>query len=255
MRFARFKQGNRIAYGIVTDETVEEISSTPFLPYERSGVVHALEDVKLLAPCIPSKIVAIARNYRDHAAEMGMEQPQWPVFFYKPSTSVIGPRESIIVPPGCQQLDYEGELAVVIGAAARRVSRKRWREAVLGFSCAVDATARDFQKIDDQWGRAKGFDTSAPLGPWIDTDLDPSNARLITRLNGQAKQEGITTNLIFGVPELVAFVTSYVTMLPGDVIMTGTPKGVGPMKPGDELEVEVEGLGTLAVSVRGGGAR
>ncbi|MDQ4149148.1 MAG: fumarylacetoacetate hydrolase family protein [Actinomycetota bacterium] len=255
MRFARFKQGTRIAYGIVRDGTVEEISSTPFLPYEPTGVAHALEDIRLLAPCIPSKVVAIALNYVDHIAEMGMERPRHPVFFYKPSTSVIGPRDGIVAPPGCKQLDYEGELGVVIGSVARKVDVGRWREAVLGFTCAVDATARDFQQEDHQWGRAKGFDTSAPIGPWIETDLEPSRVRLVTRLNGEVKQDGNTSDLVFGVPELVAFVTAYVTLLPGDVIMTGTPRGVGPLTPGDELEVEVEGVGTLSVPVRGISAR
>jgi 2-keto-4-pentenoate hydratase/2-oxohepta-3-ene-1,7-dioic acid hydratase in catechol pathway len=252
LRFARFKQGSHIAYGIVQGSTIEEISSTPFLPYERTGVVHATDDIRLLAPCIPSKVVAIALNYRDHVDEMGTELPPRPVFFYKPSTAVIGPGDRVVVPPGCKRLDYEGELGVVIGSVARAVAADRWREVVLGFTCAVDATARDHQKQDHQWGRAKGFDTSAPLGPWIETDVDPSSLRLVTRLNGEVKQDGNTAQLIFGVPALVAFITSYVTLLPGDVIMTGTPAGVGPMTSGDRLEVEIEGVGVLEVSVQGG---
>ncbi len=250
MRVARFKRNNRIAYGVVTGDTIEEISSTPFLPYERTGEVYKREEVRLLAPSIPSKVVAIALNFRDHVSEMGQPVPSHPVFFYKPSTAVVGPGDLIVTPPGCKQLDYEGELSVVIGSVARSVSAERWREVVLGFTCGVDATARDHQREDHQWGRAKGFDTSAPLGPWIETDLEPSELRLVTRLNGEVRQDGNTSQMIFGVPALVAFVTSYVTLLPGDVIMTGTPAGVGPMAPGDRLEVEIEGIGILQTSVQ-----
>jgi 2-keto-4-pentenoate hydratase/2-oxohepta-3-ene-1,7-dioic acid hydratase in catechol pathway len=252
MKFARFRTGGKIAYGIVGDGVVEEISSTPFLEYELTGTKHALDDVRLLAPCLASKVVAIALNYRDHAAETGKPLPAVPTFFFKPSTAVIGPAEAIFWPPGCQRLDYEGELAVVIGAVARGVRADRWREVVLGFTCGIDATARDLQQVDGQWGRAKGFDTSAPLGPWVQTDLDPGDLRLVTRVNGAVKQDSSTAQLVFGVPELVEFVSSYVTLLPGDVILTGTPAGIGPLSPGDRVQVEIEGIGTLTVAVRGG---
>ena len=249
MKFARFTHGRRIAYGIVHADSIEEISSTPFLPYERSGVVLDLDDVRLLAPCIPSKVVAIALNYADHVAEMGTQAPGHPVFFYKPSTAVVGPGDRVVAPDGCKQLDYEGELAVVIGGVAKGVDAKRFEEVVLGYTCGIDATARDLQRIDGQWGRAKGFDTSAPLGPWIETELDPADLALVTRVNGQVKQDGRTSQMIFDVPSLVAFVTRYVTLLPGDVIMTGTPAGIGPLSSGDALSVEIEGIGALEVTV------
>lgn len=251
MRFARFLNGPRIVYGIVEEGVVEEITTTPFLPYERTGNTYQLADVRLLAPCLPSKIVAIGVNYKDHAAEMGREPPEEPMFFYKPSTSVVGPGDLIVRPPGCERLDYEGELAVVIGAVAKAVDASRWQEVVLGYTCSVDATARDFQMKDLQWGRAKGFDTSAPLGPWIETDLDPADVSLITRINGEVKQDSRTSQLIFDVPAIIEFVSSFITLLPGDVIMTGTPSGIGELTEGDSVEVEIEGIGALAVSVKG----
>lgn len=236
---------------MVEDGVVEEITTTPFLPYERTGNTYQVADVRLLAPCLPSKIVAIGVNYKDHAAEMGREPPEDPMFFYKPSTAVIGPGDLIVRPPGCERLDYEGELAVVIGAVAKNVEASRWQEVVLGYTCSVDATARDFQMKDLQWGRAKGFDTSAPLGPWIETDLDPADVSLITRINGDVKQDSRTSQLIFDVPALIEFVSSFITLLPGDVIMTGTPSGIGELTEGDHIEVEIDGIGTLAVSVKG----
>lgn len=215
-------------------------------------MVHALGDVRLLAPCLPSKIVGIGLNYREHALERGDPLPDVPLCFFKPSTSVIGPGEAIVRPPACRQLDYEGELAMVIGSVARAVDERRWREVVVGCTCGIDATARDLQAEDDQWGRAKGFDTSAPLGPWIDTDADPGDLRLRTRVNGEVRQDARTSSLIFPVGQLVAFVTSYITLLPGDVILTGTPAGVGPIRAGDRVEVEIDGIGTLAAGVRDG---
>jgi 2-keto-4-pentenoate hydratase/2-oxohepta-3-ene-1,7-dioic acid hydratase in catechol pathway len=254
LRFARFVRPGGIAYGIVQEASVsvEEISTTPFLPYERTGVVHPLADIRLLAPCLPSKIVAVGLNYPQHVAERGDQTPEVPLFFFKPSTAVIGPGDAVKRPPACRQLDYEGELAVVIGSAARGVAEERWREVVLGYTCGIDATARDLQATDSQWGRAKGFDTSAPLGPWIESSLDPGDLRLVTRLNGEVRQDGRTSSMIFGVGALVAFVSSYVTLLPGDVILTGTPAGIGPMRAGDRVEVEIEGIGVLAVGVRDG---
>lgn len=256
MRFARFFRPGGIAYGVVegsgADATVEEITSTPFLPYERTGIVHPLAGVRLLAPCLPSKIVAIGLNYYEHIVERGDTPPEVPMFFFKPSTAVIGPGDAIVRPPACRQLDYEGELALVIGSVARSVAEHRWREVVLGCTCGIDATARDLQKVDPQWGRAKGFDTSAPLGPWIDTTVDPGDLGLQTRVNGAVRQDGRTSSMIFGPAALVAFVSSYVTLLPGDVILTGTPQGVGSLTAGDRVEVEVEGIGTLEVGVRDG---
>lgn len=250
MRLIRFKHRSRIAYGILQpDGVVEEISSTPFLPYELTGVAHELDDVRLLAPCVPSKVIGIALNYRDHAKEMGKPIPDYPTFFYKPSTSVVGPGDKVVTPPGCTQLDYEGELAVVIGSVAKTVSLGRHHEVILGYTCGIDATARDLQRQDSQWGRAKGFDTSAPLGPWIETDLDTADLEITTRLNAEVRQSGRTSSMIFNVSALVTFVSAYVTLLPGDVILTGTPPGIGPMNPGDDLVVEIEGIGRLQVGV------
>ena len=249
MRFARFKHNNRIGYGILQDGGLEEISTTPFLPWEETGVSYDLSDVTLLSPSVPSKVIGIALNYRDHVEEMGKPIPEYPQFFYKPSTSVTGPGGTVVKPPGCKQLDYEGELAVVIGSVAKSVSLGRHEEVILGYTCGVDATARDLQKIDGQWGRAKGFDTSAPLGPWIETELDPSNLAITTRLNGETVQSSTTSQMIFNVSALVTFVSAYDTQLPGDVILTGTPSGIGPMEPGDKLSVEIEKIGSLDVSV------
>lgn len=205
--------------------------------------------MRLLAPCLPSKIIAVGLNYRDHAAELGVEAPTEPMFFFKPSTAVIGPGGRIVWPPASERLDYEGELGVVIGSVARRVSKARSKEVVLGYTCAVDATARDHQEKDNQWGRAKGFDTSAPLGPGIETEADPSDLSLETRVNGQVRQSSRTSSLIFDVPSLIEFITTSVTLLPGDVIMTGTPGGTGPLAPGDLVSVNIEGIGSLEVSV------
>lgn len=207
--------------------------------------------MRLLAPCLPSKIVAVGLNYKDHAAELGLEPPAEPMFFFKPSTAVIGPGGRIVWPPNSTRLDYEGELAVVIGSVARAVSRGRWKEAVLGYTCAVDATARDHQQSDSQWGRAKGFDTSAPLGPWIETGIDPSDLSIVTKVNGEVKQDSRTSSFVFDVASLIEFITTSVTLLPGDVIMTGTPGGTGPLRAGDRLSVEIEGIGALEVSVQG----
>lgn len=250
MRFARYLRESKIGYGIVEGGAIEEISTTPFLAYEKTGQLFDLTEVKLLAPCLPSKIVAIGVNYKDHAAEMGRELPKTPMFFYKPSTSVIGPGDEIVRPPGCEQLDYEGELAVVIGSVAKAVKGNRWREVVLGYTCSIDATARDWQQTDLQWGRAKGFDTSGPIGPWIQTELDASDVRLVTRVNGEVKQDSRTSQLVFNVGEVIEFVTSFVTLLPGDVVMTGTPSGIGTLSDGDRIEVEIDDIGLLEVSVK-----
>lgn len=252
MKFARYKHGGRIAYGIVHTDSIEEISSTPFLPYERTGEIRDLSEVKLLAPCFPSKVVGIALNYADHVAEMGKEKPDHPVFFLKPSTAVVGPGDSVTAPPDCIQLDYEGELAVVIGSVAKSVPRHRWDEVILGYTCGIDATARDLQRVDGQWGRAKGFDSSAPLGPWIETELNPADLSLVTTVNGEVKQDSRTSQQIYNVPYLIEFVTRYITMLPGDVILTGTPAGIGPLVNGDELSVAIEGIGSLSVTVSAG---
>lgn len=216
---------------------------------------HRLEDVRLLAPVLPrSKVVAIGKNYAAHAAEMGGEAPQEPLMFLKPNTSVVGPGDPIFYPPQTQDLHYEGELAVVIGRICRDVPPEQATDVIHGYTIANDVTARDLQRSDGQWTRAKGFDSFCPLGPWIETDLDPHDfaegRRVQTHLNGDLQQDGSTSDLIFDIPTLVAYVSSVMTLLPGDVILTGTPEGVGPMNVGDEVEVSISGLGSLTNPVK-----
>jgi 2-keto-4-pentenoate hydratase/2-oxohepta-3-ene-1,7-dioic acid hydratase in catechol pathway len=200
----------------------------------------------LLAPVIPrSKVVGIGRNYAEHADELGNDVPSEPLVFLKPNTSVIGPMEPIVYPLQSGDVHYEGELGVVIGRICREVPAAQAAEVVYGYTVVNDVTARDLQRTDDQWARAKGFDSFCPLGPWIETELDPGDLAITTTLNDEVKQASRTSLMLFGVPALIAYVTSFTTLLPGDVIATGTPAGVGPMKPGDEVTVAVEGIGAL----------
>jgi 2-keto-4-pentenoate hydratase/2-oxohepta-3-ene-1,7-dioic acid hydratase in catechol pathway len=193
----------------------------------------------------PSKIVALGLNYRNHAEETKNPIPKEPLIFLKPGTAVIGPEDSIVYPPSSTRVDYECELGVVIKKKARRVTTEGWRDYVLGYTCVNDITARDHQRDDVQWTRGKGFDTFAPVGPCIETDLDPANVNIETWLNGELKQQGNTSDLIFPVPQLVSFASQVMTLLPGDIIATGTPAGIGPMKPGDTVEIRIEPIGTL----------
>jgi 2-keto-4-pentenoate hydratase/2-oxohepta-3-ene-1,7-dioic acid hydratase in catechol pathway len=211
---------------------------------------YKLSDVRLLAPVIPrSKVVGIGRNYAAHAAELGHDLPTEPLMFIKPNTSVVGPNDPVFYPKQTQDLHYEGELAVVIGRICREVSPERVSEVIYGYTVGNDVTARDLQKSDVQFTRAKGFDSFCPLGPWIETELDPADLNVQTHLNGDLKQDGRTKDMIFDVPALVAHVSSVMTLLPGDVILTGTPEGVGPMNPGDEVDVTISGIGTLTNKV------
>ena len=266
MRIARFTTGSEPSYGVVTGE-VDEFGQ----PAEDSVVValagdplyvgiklldqeHRLADVKLLAPVLPrSKVVGIGRNYAAHAAEMGSDLPEEPLMFLKPNTSVVGPGDPIYYPRQTQNLHYEGELAVVIGRICRDVPPEQATDVIHGYTIANDVTARDLQKTDGQFTRSKGFDSFCPLGPWIETDLDPQHfadgVAIQTHLNGELVQDGSTADMIFDIPALVAYVSSVMTLLPGDVILTGTPEGVGPMEVGDEIEISVAGLGTLTNKV------
>ncbi len=215
---------------------------------------HRLEDVRLLAPVLPrSKVIGIGRNYAAHAAELGHDLPSEPLMFLKPNTSVVGPGDPIFYPRQTRDLHYEGELAVVIGRICRDVPPEQATDVIYGYTVANDVTARDLQKSDVQFTRAKGFDSFCPLGPWIETDLDPQafvdGVRVQTHLNGDVRQDGTTADLIFDIPTLVAHVSSVMTLLPGDVILTGTPEGVGPMEVGDEVEVSIAGIGTLVNKV------
>ena len=254
MRIARYVHEGDVAFGVVEGEAdgevaVAEIAGHPFGPVTFSGVRHQLSAVKLLAPVLPSKVVAIGRNYAAHASEMGGEVPERPLIFLKPSTAVTGSGDSIAYPPSSERVDFEGELAVVIGRLCRDVPEERAGEVVFGYTCANDVTARDQQKADGQWSRAKGYDSFCPLGPWIETELDIADLQLTTTLNGEVKQDGRTSSIVHKVPALIAYITSCMTLLPGDVILTGTPEGVGPMSIGDEVAVEVEGIGRLVNKV------
>ena len=204
-----------------------------------------LDDVWLLAPVLPSKLVCVGKNYAAHAAEFGMAVPDEPLLFLKPSTAVIGPRDPIRLMPISHRVDYEGELAVVIGRLAKDIRAEDAYKVILGYTCANDVTLRDLQKTDDQWARAKGFDGSCPLGPWVETELDPNDAVVETRLNGDVVQHASTKEMAFGVATLIEYVTTFMTLLPGDVLLTGTPEGVGKLQAGDVVEVEVDGVGTL----------
>ncbi|HXR43003.1 MAG TPA: fumarylacetoacetate hydrolase family protein [Acidothermaceae bacterium] len=253
VRIARFSYGDQassgFAFGAIEGDEIAVIDGHPFGQPVRTGQRVPVAGVRLLPPILPSKIVAIGKNYADHAREMGGEPPAEPVLFLKPSTSVIGPGSGIVYPPLSQQVDYEGEVAVVIGRLCREVPLERALEVVLGYTCANDVTARDLQRADGQWARAKGFDTFCPLGPWIETDLDPSDLAITTSVNGTVKQDARTSLLLHDVGELISFVSNAMTLLPGDVILTGTPAGVGPVVAGDEVSVTVEGIGTLTNTV------
>ncbi|HET8640490.1 MAG TPA: fumarylacetoacetate hydrolase family protein [Pseudonocardiaceae bacterium] len=250
MRIARIAHPKGVAFATVEagpggEQVAAEIEEHPFGPVRLTGRSWPLADVRLLAPTLPTKIVCVGKNYADHAQEMGGEAPASPVIFLKPSTSVIGPNAAIRLPPDSARVDYEGELALVIGAPCRDVPAARAAGVVLGYTVANDVTARDQQQADGQWTRAKGHDTFCPLGPWIDTAVDPSDLALRTELDGQVRQDSRTSLLLHDVGALVAWISAVMTLLPGDVILTGTPAGVGPMAPGQTVAVTVEGIGTL----------
>lgn len=221
----------------------------PFGHVDLISRTKRVEEVRLLSPCSPSKIVAVGLNYRDHAEEMKLVLPSEPLLFLKPSTTVIGPGEAIVYPPSTDRLDYEGELAVVMGKVAKAVSVETAADTILGYTCLNDVTARDLQSKDGQWTRAKGFDTFAPVGPWIETEIDPSHLEISSYLNGQRRQHSNTTQLIFNPLQLVSFISHIMTLLPGDVIATGTPSGIGPMAVGDRIDVIIEGIGTLSNTI------
>jgi 2-keto-4-pentenoate hydratase/2-oxohepta-3-ene-1,7-dioic acid hydratase in catechol pathway len=255
MRIARFVADSEVGYGLVEgladdgmpgpETVILGIDGHPVGELKPSGVVHRFADVRLLAPILPSKVVAVGRNYAAHAAEMGGVVPAEPLIFLKPSTAIIGPNDSIVYPAATNEVSYEAELAVVIGRLCRDVPVERVNEVILGYTCANDLTARDLQRTDGQWTRAKGFDTFCPLGPWIETDLDPSDLAIGSKVDGEVRQDGRTSQMVNDVPRLVSWISEVMTLLPGDVILTGTPAGVGPILPGQTAEVTIEGIGTL----------
>jgi 2-keto-4-pentenoate hydratase/2-oxohepta-3-ene-1,7-dioic acid hydratase in catechol pathway len=263
VRIARFTRGDDPRFGIVTgdldehgelgdDAVVVALAGDPlYVGMRPTEEQHRLADVRLLAPVLPrSKVVGIGRNYAAHAAEMGSDVPEEPLMFLKPNTSVVGPGDPVYYPPQTRELHYEGELAVVIGRICRDVPAEQVADVVFGYTVGNDVTARDLQRSDVQFTRAKGFDSFCPLGPWIETELDTGSLRVQTFLNGDVMQDGSTADMIFDVPRLVAHVSSVMTLLPGDVILTGTPEGVGPMQVGDEVDVVVSGIGTLTNKVQ-----
>jgi 2-keto-4-pentenoate hydratase/2-oxohepta-3-ene-1,7-dioic acid hydratase in catechol pathway len=245
VRLVRFRHGERIATGLLSEEEVRVLRGTFFEDPVPSGEDVPAAEVKLLAPVIPSKVVAVARNYPEHAAEMGNPLPERPMLFFKPATAVIGPGDPIPIPADSERVDHEAELAVVIGRLCRRVSEEDAPKYILGYTCANDVTARDWQKADGQWARAKGSDGFCPLGPWVETELDPGDLAVMSRVNGRARQSGRTSEMAFSPATLISYTSRTITLLPGDVVLTGTPPGVGPLQPGDRVEIEVEGVGVL----------
>ena len=249
MKIVRYQDGARITWGALEEGRVRQIKGDPFGSFDLSSKRKRLEEVRLLSPCLPSKIVALGLNYREHAHELGLELPEEPLIFLKPSTCVIGPGDPIVCPTSVQRVDYEAELAIVIGKVAKAVPQEKAADHILGYTCFNDVTARDLQKKDGQWTRAKGFDTFAPIGPWIETDFDPTHVEISSFLNGERRQHSNTEQLIFGPFQLVRFISQIMTLLPGDVIATGTPSGIGPMAIGDRIDVVIEGIGTLSNSM------
>lgn len=251
MRIVRYTtNGDAPKYGWLLDEKVGEIQGNMFGEYRRREAKIPFADVKLVAPCEPSKILCVGRNYVEHAKELGNEVPKVPLIFMKPPSSVISNGDAILLPPQSTQVEHEAELVVVIGRPAKNVTAEQAKEYIFGYTVGNDVTARDLQKTDGQWTRAKGFDTFCSFGPWIDTEFDPSDAVVTCRVNGQMRQMASTRDMVFNVGTLIAYISSVMTLMPGDLIFTGTPAGVGELKNGDESVVEIEGLGVLKNPVR-----
>ena len=252
MRIVRYQtqNGKKPKYGWLLGDKVGEIGGNVFGRYRRDEAETPLAEVKLLAPSEPSKIVCVGRNYVEHAKELGNEVPKVPLIFLKPPSSIINPDDTVLLPPQSAQVEHEGELVVVIGKRGRHITAANARKHILGYTIGNDVTARDLQRTDDQWTRAKGFDTFCPFGPWIDTEFDPADSVVTCRVNGQMRQMASTRDMVFNVGMLIAYVSSIMTLESGDLIFTGTPAGVGELKNGDEVVVEIEGLGVLRNPVR-----
>jgi len=247
MKIARYRFGGEVRYGLADPDngTVREIAGGPYEGVRETGTVRRLSEVVLLPPVAPGKIVAVGLNFRDHAKEVGMRIPQEPLLFLKAASAVIGPGDAIVYPRQSKHVDYEAELAVVIGRLAKDVAAGRAEEYILGYTCINDVTARDLQIRDVQFARAKGFDTFAPLGPWIDTGVDPSALGLRCLVNGKLRQSGNTRDMGMSARRLVEYVSANMTLYPGDVVATGTPSGIGPLQVGDTVTVEIDGIGSL----------
>lgn len=253
MKIVRFKAGDDIAYGLAEAEGVTLYQGSPFVAWEATETLIPWEAIQLLAPVLPSKVVAVGGNFLDHAEESDSEIPEEPVIFLKPATSVVGPNSNVVYPPASDDVHHQAELAVVVGKIARNIRAEDASQYIFGYTAANDVTARDLEHRDLQGARAKGFDTFCPLGPAIETELDPlERLAVIGRVNGEVRQAGFTADMVFGVAELLEFTSRVMTLLPGDVILTGTPSGAGPVEPGDLMEVEVDGIGVLANRVVAG---
>ncbi|MBI3360775.1 MAG: fumarylacetoacetate hydrolase family protein [Chloroflexi bacterium] len=250
MIYARYLKDGEERWGWIEGQKVGAVTGDPFGKHTRGGSVAELSEVALLAPCQPTKIIAVSNNFPGRAKEAGLEAPAVPQIFLKPPSAIIGPEQSIVLPPQSQQVEHEAELAVVIGQRARWVTPEDSLNYVLGFTCANDVTARDLETADRQLTRAKAFDTFCPLGPWIVTGLDPADLVIFCSVSGQVRQMTSTREMSFSIPQLVAFISSVMTLEPGDVILTGTPGGVGPLRAGDRIEIEIEGIGRLANAVK-----
>ncbi|MGL4172567.1 MAG: fumarylacetoacetate hydrolase family protein [Actinomycetota bacterium] len=259
MRIARYTLNDEMSFGVVEDDAGEpilrQIAGDPlYREVQFTGVQVPVAEVRLLAPVLPrSKVVGVGQNYRSHCEEMGMSVPAEPLLFLKPNTSVIGPGDPIARPPQSSDVHYEGELAVIIGRVCKDIPPQRVSDVIFGYTCANDVTARDLQRSDRQWARAKGFDTFCPLGPWVSPDVAAGNLSLTTRVNDTVVQQAMTSDMVFDVPTLVSYASHAFTLLPGDVILTGTPAGVGPILSGDRVEIEIEGIGVLTNPVRDAG--
>lgn len=246
MQIIRYQQrGQAPNYGWINEDMVGPLSGPPFGAYRRLEANIPLNKVKLLAPVVPTKILAVGRNYPEHAREHDEEVPDLPLIFTKPLSSIIGPEDAVILPPQSQRVEHEAELAVIISRRGRWISLEEAKEHILGYTVANDITARDLQRRDGQWARAKGFDTFCPLGPWIETELDPADVLVTCRVNDELRQMASTREMVFSIPKLVVYVSSFMTLEPGDVLLTGTPAGVGPLQAGDIVEASIEGIGKL----------
>lgn len=251
MFICRYNAGNEPRYGVVSGTAVFALNGELFAHDVQAGKkVGEIGEIKLLVPVVPTKIVCVGRNYAAHAHELGNEVPNEPLLFFKPPSALIAHQDAIILQPQMGHVDHEAELAVIIGRQAKNVGVHQALNYVAGYTCANDISDRDFQKKDGQWTRAKGFDTFCPLGPWINTDYDPSDVGIICNVNGNTRQVGRTNQLVFNVPTLISFISAIMTLMPGDVILTGTPAGVGPIRDGDVVDVTIEGIGDLSNPVR-----
>ena len=246
MKIVRFKAGDDIAYGLAESAGVTLYNGSPFVAWEATETLIPWDAVHLLSPVIPSKVVCVGKNYVDHADEMGGQVPEEPLIFMKPATSVVGPESRVVYPPASHEVHHEAELAVVIGRLAKNIRAEDASRYIFGYTAANDVTARDIQRREGKWTRAKGYDTFCPLGPGIETEFDPlEKMSIVCRVNGEVRQAGFTSDMVFGVAELIEFISAIMTLLPGDVVLTGTPSGVSSVHPGDTMEVEIDGIGTL----------